>query len=180
MAVSKILKTKAYSGNLDISLKKVSILKEVLVIIPCYNEEKNIEKCVKNLVNSIDIDFIIINDCSTDSTLEIIRKNKWKYINNEKNVGLSGSFREGVKYAMDKGYRFVIQYDGDGQHNPEDILEMIFFAQKGYDIVVSSRYYKNNNLTNGKKTAHKLLKSLFYLKTRQKITDPTCGLRLYN
>lgn len=179
MAIN-LSKTKKYEGNIDISLNNVNIVNQVLVIVPCFNEAGNIVKAINNLKKTINIDFLLVNDCSTDNTLEIIKKNKWNYISNEKNLGLSGSFRNGVKYAIDKGYRYVIQYDGDGQHNPEDIIEMIFYAQKGYDIIVTSRYFNNNNLTKSKEIAHKFLKSLFYLKTHQKITDPTCGLRLYN
>ncbi len=182
MNTSTIAKTKAISiSNKTINLSKITILPEVLVIIPAWNEAKNIVKTVTNLTNAINIDYLIVEDCSTDNTVSVIKKNKYNAIFNEKNLGLSGAFREGVKYAIAHGYKYVIQYDGDGQHNPEDIPSMIFYAQKGYDIVVTSRYANTNNtLTNGKKTAHKWLRFLFRISTGQKITDPTCGLRLYN
>lgn len=156
------------------------VTSDVLVIIPAYNEAKNLEKAVKNLINETNLDFIIIDDCSTDDTSKIIEKHHWNHIINSKNLGLSKSFVEGIKFAQKNGYKYVVQYDGDGQHNPSDILKMIWYATKGYDIIVSSRYYSKNELTNAKKTAHKILNFLFKLKTHQKITDATCGLRLYN
>ncbi len=180
MNTSSIGKTKAIMHQ-TINLSKITILPEVLVIIPAYNESKNIVKTVNTLKSALNIDYLIVEDCSTDNTAAVIKKHNFNAIFNKKNLGLSGAFREGVKYAIDKGYKYVIQYDGDGQHNPEDIPNMIFYAQKGYDIVVTSRYVNtNNNLSNSKKTAHKWLRCLFKLTTRQKISDPTCGLRLYN
>lgn len=158
----------------------LKILDEVLVIIPCYNEQDNIEKSVHNLVQDYHYNFIVIDDCSSDNSLAIIKKHQWNYIHNDVNLGLSKSFRKGVQYALEHGYKYVIQYDGDGQHNAKDIINMIVFAQKGYDLVLTSRYYSMHNLTRKKVLAHKLLRFVVWLRTHEKITDPTCGLRLFN
>lgn len=180
MSNATINKTKAIKIN-TINLSKIEILPKALVIIPAYNEALNIEKTVKNLRKEIEIDYLVVDDGSSDNTKSVLKKNKFNAIYNEKNLGLSGALREGVKWAYDHGYKYIIQYDGDGQHNPEDIAAMLFYAQKGYDIVVTSRYIgSNNTLSNGKKLCHKWLRLLFKMKTRQTITDPTCGLRLYN
>lgn len=79
-------------------------------------------------------------------------------MHNETNLGLSKSFRKGVQYAVENGFKYVIQYDGDGQHNAKDIITMIVFAQKGYDLILTSRYYSMHNLTRKKVLAHKLLR----------------------
>ncbi len=182
MNTSTIGKTKSININNTINLSKITILPQVLVIIPAYNEAKNIEKTVHNLQKELeDVNYLIVEDCSKDNTKAVIKKNKFNAIFNKTNLGLSGAFREGVKYAIENGYKYVIQYDGDGQHNPEEIPSMVFYAQKGYDIVVTSRYCNQSNaLTYSKKTCHRWLRLLFTLSTHQKITDPTCGLRLYN
>lgn len=165
---------KAIINDLDYS--------KLLVIIPVYNEEKNIEKAINNLKKIGNVNFLIIDDCSTDNSLEIIRRNKWNYISNSENLKLSEVFREGVKYAVDHGYQYVVQFDGDGQHESSTIPEMLMYANKGYDIVIGSRYlspdYKDIGIS--KKIAHKLLRFIFLCKTFQSISDPTCGLRLYN
>ncbi|MGL4950397.1 MAG: glycosyltransferase family 2 protein [Mycoplasma sp.] len=164
----------------SLSKNQNELIDQTLVIIPCYNEQDNIAKAVKNLLSVYKFNYLIVNDCSTDNTLKILKENKFNFITNEKNLRLSKSFREGVKYALENGYKYVVQYDGDGQHNPEDIMEMINQAGKGYDIVVTSRYYSSHNISKNKVYAHKLLRWCFKIRTNQKITDPTCGLRLYN
>lgn len=166
----------------DVNLKQLDteILSQVLVIIPCHNEESEIKYAVNKLIAKHPFHFIVIDDNSTDKSLSIIKENKWNYIHNEKNLGLSPSFREGVKYAIKNGYKYVVQYDGDAQHNADDIPTMIGFAQKGYDIIVTSRYYGQHDISKHKILAHKLLKFFIKLRTRETMTDPTCGLRLYN
>ncbi|MGL4948437.1 MAG: glycosyltransferase family 2 protein [Mycoplasma sp.] len=156
------------------------IFDDVLVIIPCFNEEQNIKKTVESLLEVYPFNYLIVNDCSTDNTLKILEENKFNYISNPTNLKLSNTFREGVKWAVKKGYKYVVQFDGDGQHNAADIPEMISLAAKGYDIVITSRYYSNHNIDKNKVYAHKLLRWCFKFRTGQIITDPTCGLRLYN
>lgn len=180
-----MLVTKKYTQTSLIDLKNSEplndvTLADVLVIIPCFNEELNIEKTIARLLRKYPYHFLIVDDCSSDKSLELIQKNKWNHIHNEQNLGLSKSFRVGVKYALDNNYKYVIQYDGDGQHNAEDIESMIIFAKKGYDLVLTSRYYSINQIESQKVIAHSLLKFLIYIRTWQVITDPTCGLRLYN
>jgi glycosyltransferase involved in cell wall biosynthesis len=69
---------------------------KVLAIIPCYNEEKNINKVVQNIIDytssnsNFTIDYLIINDCSKDNTLEICREKKYNYINLPVNLGIGG------------------------------------------------------------------------------------------
>lgn len=172
-----------YISNLTktIDFNSFEKIDDLLVIIPAYNEAENLETTIKYLLSFGKYKFIIIDDCSTDNTESICQKNGWNYIRNQSNLGLSRSFRKGVKYAIDNGFKYVVQYDGDGQHNADDIAKLYFFAKKGYDIITTSRYNTpNETLTSNKKVAHWILNNLFFIKTRQKITDPTCGFRMYN
>ncbi len=159
--------------NLDFS--------KTLVIVPSYNEAMNIERAINNLLKIKNINFIIIDDCSTDNTEEILKNKNWNYIRNSKNLHLAKSFKVGIQYAIDNNYKYVIQFDGDGQHDSSAIPEMIYYASKGYDIVLASRYLNDSvNITTNKKLAHKILRAVFFIKTFKTISDPTCGLRLYN
>lgn len=183
------MKTQRQTNSLDyvsnltraINFDSFDEINDLLVIIPCYNEAKNIEKTIEELLNNGAYHFLIIDDCSNDDIVQICKKHKWNYISNETNLGLSKSMRKGIEYAINHNYRYVVQFDGDGQHDASDIAKMFFFAKKGYDIVTSSRYNSNNEtLTNNKKIAHSILSFLFFLKAHMHITDPTCGMRMYN
>ena len=76
---------------------------KVLIIIPAYNEEESIEKVINNLKqNYSQYDYVIINDGSHDHTSEICHKNKYKIIDLPVNLGLTGAFQTGLKYAYKK------------------------------------------------------------------------------
>ena len=91
-----------------------------LVLIPAYNEEKNLERVIENLKKKApQFDYIIINDGSTDHTEELCRKKQYHYISLPVNLGLTGAMQTGMKYAKEKNYDMAIQFDADGQHLPE-------------------------------------------------------------
>lgn len=114
---------------------------KTLIIIPAYNEELNIEKtvnkikkynnCSKNI-----IDYIIINDGSTDNTKEICDKNKFNVINLIHNLGIGGAVQTGYKYALENNYDIAIQFDGDGQHDEKYIDSLIKEIENGADFVL--------------------------------------------
>ena len=117
-------------------------MSRILVVIPAYNEAENIERVVDNLIEGYpQLDYVIINDGSRDNTGEICRRRGYKYIELPINLGLEGAFRAGMKYAYYNGYDYAVQYDGDGQHNPEYIIPMSEYAgANDLDIVVGSRF----------------------------------------
>ena len=80
-------------------------MNKLLILIPAYNEDQNIEKVVDELVeNYPQYDYVIINDGSKDNTYDICKKRKYNVINLPINLGLAGGFQAGVKYAYRKGY----------------------------------------------------------------------------
>lgn len=158
---------------------------KTLLIIPAYNEEKNIENTIKKLLalNNPDIDYIIINDGSTDNTLAILDNNNFNYLTLPINLGIGGAVQTGYKYALYNNYDIAIQFDGDGQHNVEYISQLIQQVEAGNDLVIGSRFL--DNLTGFKSTKTrrigiKLLSNLIKLCTGKKITDPTSGFRACN
>lgn len=90
-------------------------------------------------------DYIVVNDGSLDRTGEICNKNQFKMINYSVNLGLKMAFLGGVDYAIKMGYKYVIQYDADGQHNACYINEMLKDAKKTKYAIASGwsdyRYY---------------------------------------
>ena len=89
----------------------------VLFVIPAYNEEKNIRKPVDDIRASFkDADIIVVNDCSKDNTISVLRELKVNYLDLPLNLGYSGAIQTGIKFAKRNNYDYVIQFDGDGQH----------------------------------------------------------------
>lgn len=92
---------------------------KVLMIIPAYNEELNIENTVKKIIkynkeSTNKIDYVIINDGSTDGTKQICEKNNYNVINLIYNLGIGGAVQTGYKYALENNYDVAMQFDGDG------------------------------------------------------------------
>ena len=114
---------------------------KVLVIIPAYNEEANIEMVVGELEEKYpQYDYLVVNDGSTDRTEEICREHGYNLLDLPVNLGLAGCFQAGMKYAYYQKYAYAIQFDGDGQHRPEYIEPMMQKMKEGYDIVIGSRF----------------------------------------
>ena len=90
---------------------------KVLLIVPAYNEALNIEKTIADITTNTTYDYLIINDCSKDKTQEICEKNDFSIISLPINYGLTSAIQVGMKYAYQKAYDIVIQFDGDGQHD---------------------------------------------------------------
>ena len=114
----------------------------MLIIIPAYNEAENIERVLDNLEeNYWYYDYVIINDGSSDDTRKICARKQYNMLDLPVNVGLSGAIKSGMRYANFYGYDYVVQLDGDGQHDPEYIESMLNEMKKtGCDIVIGSRF----------------------------------------
>lgn len=107
----------------------------VLLIIPAYNEEDVIENTIFEIENfkktliylhsKYSLDYIVINDGSTDRTSNILDKMKIKHIDLIDNLGIGGAVQTGYKYAFEHQYDTAIQFDGDGQHDINSISEVI-------------------------------------------------------
>ena len=89
------------------------------------------------------MDYIIINDGSTDKTKEICKKNNYNVINLIHNLGIGGAVQTGYKYALENNYDIAIQFDGDGQHDEKYIKELVEEIDKGANFVIGSRFIDN-------------------------------------
>lgn len=155
---------------------------KALIVIPAYNEEDNIERVVNNLKdNYSEYDYVIVNDGSKDDTAAICKRNGYNLIDLPVNLGLMGAFQTGMKYALIHKYDCAIQFDGDGQHNPEYIADMMeLMQQNDSDIVIGSRYVDEKKPTTLRMLGSRLIESCIFITTGKRIKDPTSGMRLYN
>ena len=153
---------------------------KVLIIIPAYNEEKSIKKTVDNLQKeNSEVDYIIINDCSTDKTKEICYENEFNVINLPVNLGIGGAVQTGYKYAYENGYDVAIQMDADGQHDPKYINAMVKEVENGNDLVIGSRFLKKEGFQSTwvRRIGIKLYSKLIKIFTKKEIKDTTSGYR---
>lgn len=155
-----------------------------LVIIPAYNEAGSIEKTVENIkTNAHDWDFVVVNDCSTDDTLQICKAHGWKVLDLPINLGIGGGMQTGYKYAYENDYDFAVQMDGDGQHDAA-FLNALEKKQEetGADLVIGSRFLEKEGFQSSalRRVGIRYFTWLIKLLTKETITDPTSGMRLAN
>lgn len=165
--------------HLDVFRKGVM---KKLVIIPAYNEQGGIERTVRDVMACApDFDYVVVNDCSTDDTLEICRKNNFHVINLPVNLGIGGGVQTGYVYAWRNGYDIAVQFDGDGQHNARYLNAMADkLENERLDMVIGSRYIKKEGFQSSgiRRIGIRYFTSLIKLVTGKKITDPTSGMRM--
>lgn len=154
---------------------------KVLIIIPAYNEENNILSCVNNLKREApDVDYIIVNDCSKDKTRQICEDNNLNYLDLPVNLGIGGAVQAGYLYAFENGYDITIQMDGDGQHDPayiSDVIQPIIDGQA--DMVIGSRFITKEGFQSSfmRRFGSKLISGILKLCGGIKVYDTTSGFR---
>lgn len=154
---------------------------ELLIVIPAYNEEENIENVVSYIqTNYPQYDYVVVNDGSRDKTAEICRQHGYELLDLPTNLGLAGAFQAGLKYAYMKGYAYAIQFDADGQHRPEFIQAMLDEIKKGYDIVIGSRFLNQKKSRSLRMVGSRMLTVAIKLTTGARVSDPTSGMRMFS
>lgn len=163
---------------------------KVLIIIPAYNEEENILKTCKNIIdynkkNKTNFDLVVINDGSKDRTEEILNENNINHIKLIHNLGIGGAMQTGYKYALEKNYDIAVQFDGDGQHDIKYVKTIIDPIISGKaDMVIGSRFIDKHSSEFKSSMARRiginLISSVIKIKTKKKIYDTTSGFRAVN
>jgi len=155
------------------------------VIIPTYNEFENIFQIINNvLLQSRYLHILVVDDNSPDGTSDVVKElalnnNRIYLIQRVGKLGLGSAYVTGFKYAIEKGYEYIIQMDADFSHNPS-VIPKFMEEIKEHDCVVGSRYISGINVVNW--PLHRLILSYFaaqYVKviTGMPIKDPTGGYK---
>ena len=155
---------------------------KMLIIVPAYNEAKNLERVIDHLLQVCpQFDYVIINDGSTDETEALCIRNRYHYISLPVNLGLTGAVRTGMQYASQKGYDMALQFDADGQHLPEYIQPMVdCMVRQQCDVVIGSRFVGSKMPFRMRTVGAKLITAAIQLTTGKHLSDPTSGMRLYS
>ncbi len=160
-----------------------------LVIIPTYNEKKNISIVIEKL-NSLNtgVDILVVDDNSPDGTAEIVKglqkENKNLFLVKRSNkLGLGTAYIRGFNWALERGYQYILEMDADLSHNPDDVPRLIKECKKGYDLVIGSRYCDGVNVTHW--PIKRLLLSYGANKYTRIVTglpikDTTAGFKCFN
>lgn len=162
-------------------------MKDLLIIIPAYNEGENIGQLLNSIINKDVCDFadiLVIDDKSTDNTTQIV-KSYGKCIEMIKhiyNMGYGAALKTGYVYAINNNYDYVIQMDADGQHSVENIYPIynIIKEPNAPDILLGSRFLVGSEsfkMSFIKKCAILFFRFIIKISTGYKITDPTSGLQ---
>lgn len=159
-------------------IKSIRTFVKTLLIIPAYNEEESLKTTIDSL-SGLDVDFIIVNDGSKDSTVQVCRDNGYPFLDLSTNLGLAGAFQAGMKYAYRHNYDCAIQFDADGQHLPE-YIEPLIEAIKENDIAIGSRFVNEKKPRSMRMLGSNLISAAIRLTTGEKLTDPTSGMRAFN
>jgi len=162
-------------------------LTEISIIIPVYNEQGNIGNLLEKINSKIKIEkeVIVINDGSTDNTLEELKSSNSKIINLVRNSGKGFAMKEGIKLSKGK---YVLFIGGDGQDDPEEINLLYEKALENYDLVIGSRFISGNNRSErySKKAVlpvnelgNKFITFLINLLFKKKITDSQAEFKIF-
>ncbi|RTR36417.1 glycosyltransferase family 2 protein [Robertmurraya yapensis] len=156
---------------------------KILAIIPAFNEEQGIKHVVHQFKNIENVDILVINDCSRDNTSEVCRSFGLNVVDLPCNLGIGGAVQTGYIYAAINGYDIAIQVDGDGQHDPsyiKNLIEPIINGQA--DLVIGSRYLNKEGFQSSfmRRVGISYFSFLIKLLQKKNITDPTSGFRACN
>src|SRR3989344_1719573 len=161
---------------------------KIATIVPAYNEEKAIANVVSDILlvaqsQNLAITVIVVNDCSKDSTSEIISKLNCVALDLPVNLGIGGAVQTGFKYAFENGFDYAIQIDCDGQHPASEIPKLINASKENnLDVVIGSRFMSKEGFQSSavRRFGIKYFKWLNRFLVGIKINDSTSGLRLIN
>jgi len=157
------------------------------VVIPAYNEERNIAGVIESVKRSAPgLDIIVVDDGSEDRTADIAGDAGAKVLSLPFHMGYGSAVQTGYKYALRRGYDYVVQMDADGQHEPVFISDFLRELKGGTaDAVIGSRFLKSGRAVEGGRRRYRATFSrrigmfLFGLITSlaigRRITDPTSG-----
>lgn len=153
----------------------------ILVIIPCYNEEANIRTVVDRLIAKCpDVDYLVVNDCSTDGSEAILRENGYNHVTLPVNLGIGGGVQTGYRYAMENGYQVTVQMDGDGQHDPAFLRTVTAPVEAGeLDMCIGSRFLEKEGFQSSalRRFGIAFLSMLIFILSGKRVKDVTSGFR---
>ena len=154
-------------------------MKKYCIIIPCYNEEKTIQKVIYEVMK-YHYPFLVINDGSTDKTLDKIKELTDNYVTYKINKGKGYAIKQGVKQAIADGYEWIILVDADGQTPIYDIVNVwkLHYICPEAKVFIGNRLYNPKGMPPLRLKINKVMSWIISKLAGQKIYDSQCGLKI--
>ena len=153
---------------------------EFCVLIPAYNEERNLKRLLDELKSYVDKGrIIVVDDGSKDNTRIIAEESGVCVISHKNNLGKGEAMRRGFKEAVKKNVSWIILMDSDFQHQPRDIPRFLKKAgEENVDIILGSRMNNIKDMPFHRILSNKITSFLISLRIGQKVEDSQCGFRI--
>jgi glycosyltransferase involved in cell wall biosynthesis len=157
-----------------------------LAVVPAYNESATVGRVVRAInEHEPNFDVLVVDDGSTDATCEAARNVGAKVLRHPFNLGIGGAVQSGFTYALENGYDYMVQVDGDGQHDAGGIGVLIerMNAEPTLDLVCGSRFLEADlryPAPISRRTGIHVFAFVLSKLIGQRVSDPTSGFRLYN
>ena len=159
-------------------------MSKVLLIIPAYNEEESLRSLIEEIKTVCSgMDYLVVNDCSSDDTERLLEELGANYISLPCNMGIGGAVQSGYRYAAQNGYDIAIQIDGDGQHDVRFVKDMVkLIEDKQADVVIGSRFIDKEGFqsSQARRIGIRILSMLIRLMCGAMVKDVTSGFRAVN
>lgn len=162
--------------------------RRALVVVPTYNERDNIEEVVRRLFDASPsgVDLLVIDDGSPDGTGELVKKlasdcSAIQLIERQGKLGLGTAYVTGFKWALQRGYEYVVEMDADLSHDPADVVHLLN-ALGETDLAIGSRYVPGGAVENWSAVRRRLsLYANVYARLilGLSVRDSTAGFRAY-
>jgi len=149
------------------------------VVVPAYNEGKVIGSVISDLKKSGYVHIIVVDDGSADETFRQAKQANVLVFRHKINRGKGAALKTGIEAAKRIGADIVVTFDGDGQHDPNDIDKMIDKIEEGYDVVLGSRYLLKQHIPCVRRIGNALADIFTFLLYGIWVTDSQSGLRAY-
>lgn len=154
--------------------------KDVLVLVPAYNEARNVGAVVDDL-RAHGYPVVVVDDGSVDATAEVAAAHGAAVLRLPMNLGVGGALRCGFRFAVEQGYQRVVQCDGDGQHLAYEIAVLLeVMDQQDRDLVVGTRFAPGQRDYAVRGSRRIAMRTLSFAATRLtgvRLTDTTSGFR---
>lgn len=154
-------------------------MKRLLILIPALNEEGAIGTVVEEVRAAMpDVPVLVVDDCSSDSTVQNARAAGARVLTLAHHLGLGGAVQAGYKLAYELGYDYVIRVDGDGQHDPREIPKILAALEsEGCEMAIGSRFVNGDGEHSGPLRAVGILffRAILRPILGRTVHDPTSG-----